>query len=520
MAYDIHSLFDFSGGMVTRYVNPANAPKNILTAGRICDITKLALATRSGYSILAQPWNSSMRVTSLHQAKFVRQGQSYLIAQVSGGEGQDFGYLSESVVSTTDLGGINDEITDYITTSNSSLLFAADNTAGDDDLVFYNIYDLGSGADLVNIATLNDRAVITEGIINRPLVFAGCLTSDGSDWAIPKTVLATMDGQTFFDLTSELCDPDLNTTAVVSLIDLGGAFYICMDTPKIEGIYFDAAAPANDVDCTVYWEGFIDGNWRLLPYSDGTTSGGVPFARSGVVYFGEVELDQVQVSEVSGYWVRFSLGFTPSQVWWQQNAVTSSGVDFLDLKRTIYQWASSSTIHHGQFQTSVGGVVTVGGGYTNTDIGIGCRIVFSSGQEAIITSISNGGAGLSDVIINNNVGSGVITGIYAGKYESGGVSISQDMGWVGLTNTQTTGTDVTPTNTDRYLSVTSTLSTTVTNYLVETEVQGNIKYWAAGATTSQGVFVGAGNDFTGDIRRLSCYYEYGVHPLLTPQGMW
>jgi hypothetical protein len=108
---------------------------------------------------------------------------------------------------------------------------------------FEKIYDLGADAGVISVAVLNDRAVITEGVTQPPLVFPGCLEDDGSDWAYPKAVLASQDGTYFYDVTQYVCDKDLETVADLGNIRSWGWLAVCTDMPLVSGFYFEMGQP-------------------------------------------------------------------------------------------------------------------------------------------------------------------------------------------------------------------------------------------------------------------------------------
>jgi len=109
--------------------------------------------------------------------------------------------------------------------------------------VFTRIYEFGPTCGVCKFATLNDRVVITEGIAAPPLVWAGAMADDASDWPHPKAVLIAQDGERFYDVSSEVCDKDPDTVAQVGGIRTWGAIYICTDMPEVEGFYFDMESP-------------------------------------------------------------------------------------------------------------------------------------------------------------------------------------------------------------------------------------------------------------------------------------
>ena len=476
MAYDIHSLFDFSGGMVTRYVNPANAPKNILTAGENVELTELALRTRKGYSEWAKPWDSTMEVVSLYGANFTKRGLRYIVAQVSASGGKDFGLLSSGVMDINDIGLLTEEVTNYISASVGSYLFAGRDHGTDQDINFKYLYDLGATESIISQTTLNDRLVLTEGTVNSPLVFSGCLTTDGSDWAIPKTVLGTYDGTNFFDMTSELCDPDVSTVFNLGRFSTDSAIYICCDTPNVNGVYLGITS-GNIIEAALSIKGFRGGSWVNLSFNDGTSLNNIPLKQSGPITFDIEGLTQSNIVGVSGFWIKISLSFAPEILWWSNVEIETGDTTFLDLKGTIASWeANISSRYSGRFLASGGGVVTIGSGHTVPDVVEGCRVVFSSG-EATILHISNGGAGTADVMLSEIISSQSVTGIYAGLYQDGALTVNTDMGWKGETNTETSGIDGMDGVEERYSLDSKTLSCQPELLDEWLDVPSPIKYW-------------------------------------------
>jgi hypothetical protein len=108
---------------------------------------------------------------------------------------------------------------------------------------FESIYEFTSVPGICTFGVLNDRVVITEGIAAPPLVWAGAMADNASDWPHPKAVLIAQDGERFYDVSSEVCDKDPDTVAQVGGIRTWGAIYICTDMPEVEGFYFDMKSP-------------------------------------------------------------------------------------------------------------------------------------------------------------------------------------------------------------------------------------------------------------------------------------
>jgi hypothetical protein len=122
-------------------------------------------------------------------------------------------------------------------------LFASEDHLPTATGVFAKIYEFGPTCGVCKIAVLNDRAVITEGLSDPPLVWGGCMADDASDWMHPKAVLIAQDGKTFYDISSAVCDKDWDTVAQVGGIRTWGAIYICTDMPEVEGFHFEMQSP-------------------------------------------------------------------------------------------------------------------------------------------------------------------------------------------------------------------------------------------------------------------------------------
>jgi len=164
-------------------------------------------------------------VNSLHQVRFPTNEKSFLLAQVTDPD------------------------------NGASAVYASNTLLPSDSVDFSQVYALGSHAGRMSVAVLNDRAVITEGEATVPLVFAGGMSEDASDWAYPKAVLVRQDGVNAYDISSQVLDKDTTNYASVGDIQAAGDIIICTDVPKVEAFYFEMHAP-NVVAST------------LPPYSD------------------------------------------------------------------------------------------------------------------------------------------------------------------------------------------------------------------------------------------------------------
>ncbi len=128
----------------------------------------------------------------------------------------------------------------------TSSLYASPTHIPTSEAVFTEIYDLGEGAGTCSVAVLNDRAVITEGVNDVPLVFAGCMAEDASDWAVPKNVLVSPDGANYYD-APEVLDKDPDTVSDMSNIRMQGEIAICLDMPKVEALHITMGTPSSGV---------------------------------------------------------------------------------------------------------------------------------------------------------------------------------------------------------------------------------------------------------------------------------
>jgi len=107
-------------------------------------------------------------------------------------------------------------------------------------LVWTQIYDLGTDAGRISVAVLGDRCIITDAnFANPPLVWMGCLSSDGSDWAYPNHVLIFKNGQQAYDVSQYVLDKDSTVSADIGDIDVEGFIDIVTDVPKIEAFYLE-----------------------------------------------------------------------------------------------------------------------------------------------------------------------------------------------------------------------------------------------------------------------------------------
>lgn len=287
---ELLTITDFRRGVVSSLENPLIQPANSIRDGNNLDLTSGAIQTRRGGRYYSQRTVASNplpdgTVQFLGQIRIPRVEKTFLLAQVDTGSANKL-YVSKDQIPVTD--GTGD---------------------------WTEIYDLGAGAGTVSLAQLGNRAVITEGVVDGPLVFLGCQETDGTDWATPISVLVNWDvsdGEGLDNATQELCDTDADTTYALNSLpynadnDLTGSIYVCCDVPKVSGFWL-SVGDTNSATETMVVEGMASGSWGTVSsLSDGTASGGASLAQSGVVTFTEYTTDYQSIGNVSGYWFRIS----------------------------------------------------------------------------------------------------------------------------------------------------------------------------------------------------------------------
>jgi hypothetical protein len=281
--YQVINMFDWTGGVRDKRENPLAFPPNALLSGENVDLVDGGLKTRQGSSFHTGPANgfgasgADVEVVHLEQVRFPTSEASYLVAQVKNGPDNDL-YVS----------------TDHLPVSSGSGSWS-------------QIYRLGSGAGVVSIAPLNDRAVITDGEKHPPLVFAGCMDPSGADWAVPKAVIVTFDdGANWHDVTADVCDKDPDTFANIgSLHPTSGWLAVCTDMSGVEGLYFDMESGNTQLG-SLNVNGYC-GSWGSgsgwADNTAGLSSTGTA-VHSGGVFHGEYHV----VNSVPGYWLKVTCG--------------------------------------------------------------------------------------------------------------------------------------------------------------------------------------------------------------------
>lgn len=245
--------------------------------------------------------------------------------------------------------------------ASTSKLYASKDHLPTTTATFTQIYDLGD-ADRCTFAVLNDRVVITEGKANGPLVWGGCMETDGADWMYPKNVLSSQDGTALYDISYYVLDKDVDNVASVGEISNGGFIAICCDMPTVEAFYIEVESPNTGV-------------------SSGETS--------------------ADYSETSTF------------------AATS---DFLyeDYRATITNWVNDggSTGHF----TDGASAVSLGTGNTAPFVEIGCQVDID-GTAYFIYDITGDGTGSGAVTLGSAVPSNTVDDIVGAVIGTGGLTL-------------------------------------------------------------------------------------------------
>jgi len=279
-----YSLNDFSGGIQSANANPLAWPKNAISDGRDFIVKNKALNTRKGYKVI-HDFGTSLPVWALRQVLFPTPDQAYMLVVY-----EDDG-------------------------TNHSMLAVSTTALPSESLSFTDIYDLGGSGRIPEIDTLNDRAVLVEPN-NVPLAFSGCMSSNGSDWAVPKQVMFA-DGSVapmFSDISQEMCDADPNTKFTIGTRGTYFSINVCCDVEKIEGIYIELAT-GNTVTSDIVIKRRSGGAWvQINDWTDNTDVDGKTLAQSGTItgtgYTSEVYVQ----AQVPGHWfqITFSVALSTS----------------------------------------------------------------------------------------------------------------------------------------------------------------------------------------------------------------
>jgi len=283
-SHSVASFFDWSGGFRNGPVNPLILPESCILAGENVDVGTGYIRARGGWLTAALPLPGESppenvldqcEVRMLTQAYFSASGTTYLLAQLRDNGGRDH-----------------------------ILACPAEDACVNQSTSWKEIATFDSGAGCAHIAVLKDRAVITEGLASPVLVFPGCLSDGGSDWAVPKAVLITTNaGADWHDVTRELCDPDPDTTvSLAGLVPGLGMLAVCLDLPQAAGFFLNVitgTGPAQGMVVEGYTDGWTSGaGWS--DNTDGLTVSGV-IAYAGGLFSAQHHIE----NDIPGFWFRF-----------------------------------------------------------------------------------------------------------------------------------------------------------------------------------------------------------------------
>jgi hypothetical protein len=226
--------------------------------------------------------------------------------------------------------------------------------------VWEKIYDLGADVGPISLDVLHDRAIITDtwGTLP-PLVFLGCLSDDGSDWATLKAAMASQDGYHLYDISQYVLDRDSDNEAFVGGLSRSGYLGLWADVPDVEAFYVEMGTP-------------------------NTGSG-----------------DDDSFDEAISF-------------------ATIDDTERRNLQGDITQWVQDSA-DTGHFEDSLATPLTLGAGNDCPDVAAGLQVTIDDTVYKI-AEITGDGEASGEVRLNTTVSSGAVSGIYALTLESGAVT--------------------------------------------------------------------------------------------------
>lgn len=266
---------DFSGGIQSANANPLAWPNGAIWDGRNFIIKNRGLVTRKGFKEVYD-FATDLPIIWLRQIFFPSYNQSYFLTQ--------YRYVSGE-------------------TTYDKLAYSVDSLPAD-PLTMSWLGDFSSTAPYLDVDTLGDRCLfVAPGV--RSLVFSGGTTSDGSDWPVPKQVMAQWDSSNYTDISSEMCDSDDSTFFVVGS-GTTRTILVCSEFPTLLGLYIDVGEPNTSTATSTiyYWDG---SSWQATGWTDYTATAGKTLAQSGKIS-GSAQTSSAQtIAQVPGYWFKISL---------------------------------------------------------------------------------------------------------------------------------------------------------------------------------------------------------------------
>jgi hypothetical protein len=375
----IMNLFDFSKGMVQRRTNLLDYPVNALWDGENVNVSDKFLQTRPGTVVCSTEILADGVVEYLTQSRFPVINKTYLLAQLRSAAACKL-YVSDTALPST-------------------------------SITFTEVYDLGLTSGMVSVATLNNRAIITEGVANPPLVFLGGLATDGSDFATPLTVFGTLDGTYFFDMTGALTDADPDTEYTLNAMPTAGGIYVRFDVRTLSGLYFEVET-ANTTICDLLFFRWDGTQWvNIDPVDDNTKVANCTLAQNGTVTWAEANTEYMEIAEVAGYWLKITFSITSGSTEAQtEDILTDTNLGRQDLRGTIVSWAYDAPFV-GRFKATGGGIVTPAATL------LMARAYFADSTSSLITHING-----DYVWLEYNKPTQAVSGIYYSYVTAGGLA--------------------------------------------------------------------------------------------------
>lgn len=287
---------------------------------------------------------------------------------------------------------------------------------------FAKIYDLGANAGVCTFATLNDRAVITEGLSDPPLVWGGCMADDASDWMTPKAVLVTQDGQRYYDISPQVCDKDPDSVADVANIRMAGHIDICLDMPEVEAIHIEMETPNSGlpVEAQVFQQTAALNDASKIArhdlkagiaqwYKDGSGTGHF----EGV----EIDIDAGPAVDKGGGKVGIPAtghGLTSGQRARIEGTTNYNGFFVLDAATSVNELVIPSAYAAETFNTGnekVRHCLTLDAGNDCPDAVPGMSVAFIDAEQAIV-SVASAGSDMNAVTLDADHATGDVVAVY------------------------------------------------------------------------------------------------------------
>lgn len=231
MARQTFHFMDFTGGYVSKGINPMAYPSNVVTgSSKNIEFSDQGIKTRKGTDYqfaLSYPGYEGQEqpiIRRVKQVRFQRIPKRYTLVQASTVAGMST--YEDVYLSTLDL--------------------PTEGGAFAQPIIDLKPGDAESAGD-ISVACLVDRAIITDGEGSYPWVFMGGQEADASDWAFPKAVLVNQSGDRVYDISNKVCDDDVDSTALVASITSNGWIDIVCDVPNVKAFYFQVGT-ANGLD--------------------------------------------------------------------------------------------------------------------------------------------------------------------------------------------------------------------------------------------------------------------------------